>query len=75
MREAIGAFYELEREEHDWRDAGEKCYECHDTTPRGTVFQFYTRRGAHLRGHQGLFCSTDCHDRWHGVKARAEHVQ
>jgi hypothetical protein len=67
MREAIGAFYELEMEAHDAQDVG-PCQECRDTAPRGIVFQFLTRRGPHRREHSGFFCSTDCHDRWHGLK-------
>lgn len=70
MGEAIGAFYALEREAHDARDVG-ACQECHDTAAKGTVFKFYTRRGARWREHEGYFCSQDCHDRWHGLKRNA----
>jgi hypothetical protein len=51
-------------------DAGERCAECQQLGPGDYLFQFVTVRGRRERVHPGLFCSTECHDRWHGLKPR-----
>lgn len=48
---------------------GHRCAECGDKPE--TLLRFFTTRGnSYRREHDGLFCSKDCHDRWHGLKAR-----
>lgn len=44
---------------------GQRCPECGDRCD--TLLRFSTRIGARVREHGGLFCSKDCHDRWHGL--------
>lgn len=69
MREAIGAFYKLECEAVE-PDFATRCSECGDTGPAGRLFKYSTVRGARSRPHDGLFCSRECHDRWHGLMKR-----
>jgi hypothetical protein len=49
---------------------GKHCAECHDTAQGDKLFVYYTRLGSRQRRHDGLFCSKDCHDIYHGLKAR-----
>ena len=49
---------------------GHHCWECHDTAPGDRLLAFFTQRGAKARQHDGLFCSKDCHDRYHGLKPK-----
>lgn len=48
----------------------ERCAECGELGPMDLLFRFVTVRGARRREHQGLFCSTDCHDRFYGLRPR-----
>jgi hypothetical protein len=50
---------------------GYHCAECHEAADRnGQLLQYATRIGHHVRVHDGLFCSKDCHDRYHGLAPR-----
>jgi len=50
---------------------GAHCAECGDEADsRGRLLIFATRIGARIRVHDGMFCSKDCHDRWHGLKPK-----
>lgn len=50
---------------------GSRCAECGDEADsQGRLLIFATRIGARIRVHEGMFCSRDCHDRWHGLKAK-----
>jgi len=50
---------------------GTRCAECLDPADRdGMLLQFATKIGARSRIHDGLFCSKDCHDRYHGLKPK-----
>jgi hypothetical protein len=60
--------YELRTEAIDAE--GHHCLECGDTAPGDKLIVFSTVRGAKVRVHEGAFCSTDCHDRWYGLKAK-----
>jgi hypothetical protein len=54
---------------------GKRCAECHDTAQGDRLFVYYTRHGSRQRRHDGLFCSKDCHDIYHGLKSRRfEHL-
>jgi hypothetical protein len=62
-------FYELTCEAVE-PDDRERCAECGDLGPNGTLFVYSTTRGARVRVHAGKFCSRPCHDRWHGLLSR-----
>jgi hypothetical protein len=51
-------------------EAHERCAECGDLGPNDMLFAFTTVCGRNERRHDGHFCSTGCHDRWHGLKSR-----
>lgn len=52
---------------------GYHCAECGDPADRnGQLLQYATQIGARSRVHDGLFCSKDCHDHYHGLKPRKE---
>ncbi len=46
------------------------CWECHDVAAGNRLFQFFSVRGKRSRQHDGMFCSKDCHDIYHGLKSR-----
>lgn len=52
---------------------GQHCAECGDEADRkGQLLQYATQIGARVRVHDGLFCTKDCHDRWHGLAPRSK---
>lgn len=64
----------IDRTDHEYElrcetiDAdGQVCLECHEVGPKDHLFVFSTVRGGKVRAHDGIFCSQQCHDRWHGV--------
>jgi hypothetical protein len=51
--------------------AGYHCAECNESPDdHGMLLQYATQIGARVRTHDGLFCSKDCHDRWHGLQPK-----
>ena len=63
-------FHEYHLETEAIEPLRERCAECGDLGPKDLLFRFVTVRGARRREHEGLFCSTDCHDRFYGLRAR-----
>ena len=47
----------------------QRCSECCDDCG-GELLQYATRIGTRVRVHGGLFCSKQCHDRYHGLAPR-----
>ena len=50
---------------------GYRCSECGERDSRTPLFKYATQIGRRMREHDGLFCSKDCHDRFHGLRRRA----
>lgn len=51
---------------------GYHCAECGDPADdNGHLLRFATQIGRRVREHDGIFCSKDCHDRYHGLKPKA----
>ena len=66
----------IERDDHLYHlvaepvDAnGDRCPECGDVGPGHKLYTYWSVRGNKSRRHEGTFCSRDCHDIWHGLKA------
>ena len=50
---------------------GYHCSECGDPADdNGKLIRYATRIGNRVREHDGLFCSKECHDRFHGLMPR-----